>query len=255
MIAAFLALALAADTASPVTLSWSKPLGKDLAALPRIAAPLSPQTVKINAALARGDARARAAATDCRASAKESINKEAGDWGRSVTAPFRYGPWLSIVASDDWFCGGAYPDTDTLPLTYDLEAGAPLDWRKLLPAAFTGKASTDTAGDGTVVGRLASPAITALYKRRVLGGMDADGRKDCASWFDEDELPVVLWLDADQQAVVIQTTAFPHAGRACAEEVNLSPADLAKIGAAPRLIALLKAAHAARAWTDSANPR
>ena len=255
MIAALLALALAAQTAAPVTLSWGKPLGKDLASLPRITAPATPQTAKINAALARGDLRAKAAHTDCRISAKDGPNKGAGDWARSVNAPFRYGPWLSVVASDDWYCGGAYPDTDTLPLTYDLEAGAPLDWAKLLPAAFAGKATTDTAGDGTVIGRLSSPAITALYKRRVLGGMDPAERKDCASWFDEEELPVMLWLDADQEAVVIETTAFPHAGRACAEEVNLSPADLAKIGASPRVIALLKAAHAARAWTDSANPR
>ena len=254
MIAAFLALVLATAPAAPVTLSWGKPLAKDLSALPRIAGPLTPETTKINAALARGDGRARAAATDCRASAKEGMNKDSGDWSRSVTAPFRYGPWLSIVAADDWYCGGAYPDTDSLALTYDLEQGRPLDWRTLLPKAVAGEASTDSAGDGTVKGLLTSKTLSSLYKREVTRGMDKDLGKDCGGAYDQ-LLPMMLWLDADREAVVMQTTAFPHAMKACAEEVTLSPAQLTKLGASPRLVALLKAAHAARAWTDSANPR
>lgn len=255
MIAPFVAiLAAAAVATSPIGLMWPKPMAKDLASLPRIASPATAETAKVNAALKRGDGRSRAAARDCRASAKEGMNKDGGDWSQSVSAPFRYGPWLSVVASDDWYCGGPYPDTDTLALTYDLEQGRPLDWRTLLPKAAAGEASTDAGGDGTVKGLLTSAVLSGLYKRGVLAGMDKDLRKDCADLFDQ-PLPLMLWLDAEREAVVMQTTAFPHVAKACAEEVTLTPAELTRIGAAPRLIALLKAAHAAHAWTDGAHPR
>jgi hypothetical protein len=159
---------------------------------------------------------------------------------------------VSLVAADDYFCGGAYPDTATAALTYDLATGAPVNWARLFPKAVAGDAATETVSDGTVVGTLASPALSALYRTKVVAQADPSLRQDCAGLFDA-PVPVMLWLDAAIPAVRMQTPSFPHAVKVCADAVSLTLADLKRLGAAPRLTEALVAAHAA--WTPAQAPR
>src|SRR5438105_4089957 len=106
-------------------------------------------------------------------SAAPSVSRKR-DWTRTISVAMRGPRFLSLVAADSWFCGGAYPDTDRFSLVYNLSTGAPVDWSKLFPTALVRKTGTDTAGDGTVVSTVSSPEVHGLY----LKGYNGDS--ECA---------------------------------------------------------------------------
>lgn len=215
-------------------------LGAGLMAFPRIAAPDGAASQRINKALSAADDRLRAAAKDCDAGASgpAADQKDAG-WQRSVTAAMRGPGYLALVASDDLFCGGAHPDTDSFALAYDLGTGAPLNWERLLPKTLAGKASLDTAADGTRLGVMASPALTALYLK--LSKPDAD----CGPALRDTELQFMLWPDAAREGVAMEPSGLPHVIAACGTDAVIPLATLRSLGVEPALLDAIAAGHKA----------
>lgn len=211
-------------------------LGAGLAAFPRIATPEGPASQRINQALTAADVRLRTAAKDCAANASDP--KDA-DWQRTVTVPMRGPGYLTLVATDSLFCGGAHPDSDSFALAYDLHTGAPLNWERLLPKTLAGKATLDTAADGTRLGVLASPALTALYLK--LSKPDAD----CASALHDTDLQFILWPDAARQGVAMQPSGLPHVIAACGDDAVIPLATLRTLGVEPALLDAIAAGHQA----------
>lgn len=153
-------LTAVAFAAEPIVLKPSPVLAPGLDAFPRLVETPGSRTAKrINRALAQGDARVQEAAKECHLGAEEAaardgrpVGGEDGDWSRTITVTMRGPRYLSLLATDGWFCGGAHPDNSMVALVYDLAAGAPVNWKRLLPAALAQDTTTDTAGDGTVLG-------------------------------------------------------------------------------------------------------
>ena len=224
----------------PVLLVAQPALATDLAAFPRIAAPDGPASQRINQALAKSDARIRDAIRQCHADAAESQgDAKGGEWQRSLTVAMRGAGYLALVASDNWYCGGAYPDAGQFALAYDMRTGAPLNWERLLPKALLGTASLDTAGDGTQLGVVASPALKALYLKLVKP--DAD----CGSALRENDLQFMLWPDAAREGVAMAPSGLPHVIAACGDDAVIPVATLRTLGVAPGLVEAITAAHAA----------
>jgi hypothetical protein len=223
-----------------VSLALQPALGLDLAAFPRIAPADGAASERINQALTSADTRARAADSDCRADAHEAQAdpKDAG-WQRTVTVAMRGPGYLSLVASDNWFCGGPYPSAAIFALAYDLRTGAPLNWERLLPKTLVGKASLDTAGDGTRLGVVESPALKALYVKL------AKPDTDCAPVLRDSALKFMLWPDAARAGIAVQPTDLPHVVAACATDVVIPLATLRTLGADAALLGAIAAAHAA----------
>jgi hypothetical protein len=209
-----------------------------LTAFPRIAAPEGPASQRINQALTAADTRLRAAAKDCDASNASADPKDAA-WKRSVAVAMRGPGYLALVASDDLYCGGAHPDTDSFALTYDLRTGAPLNWERLLPKALAGKATLDSAADGTKLGVMASPALTALYLK--LSKPDAD----CASALRDTDLHFMLWPDAAREGVALQPSGLPHVIAACGDDAVIPLTTLRMLGVEPALLDAIAAGHKA----------
>lgn len=242
MLACFmLAASLAAGSArsaepDTVRLAVQPGLGAGLAAFPRIAAPEGPASQRINQALTAADARLRTAAEDCDTSSASADPKDAG-WQRSVTVAMRGPGYLALVASDDLFCGGAHPDTDSFALAYDVRTGAPLNWERLLPKALAGKATLDSAADGTRLGVMASPALKALYLK--LSKPDAD----CTSALQDTDLQFMLWPDAAREGVAMQPSGLPHVIAACGTDAVIPLATLRTLGVEPALLDAITAGH------------
>lgn len=239
-----LTVALAAGPARsaepvPIRLAPQPAVGAGLPAFPRIAGPDSPASQRINQALTAADARLRVAAKDCVANASDP--KDA-DWQRTVTVPMRGPGYLTLVASDSLDCGGAHPDSDSFALAYDLRTGTPLNWEKLLPKTLAGKATLDTAADGTRLGVLASPALTALYLK--LSKPDAD----CASALHDTDLHFILWPDAARQGVAMQPSGLPHVIAACGNDAVIPLATLRGLGVEPALLDAIAAGHQAKLY-------
>jgi hypothetical protein len=224
----------------PVRLVTQPALGADLAAFPRIAGPDEPGLQRINRALADADVRVGQAAKECRADAiaAQADPKDAG-WQRGVSVAMRGAGYLALVASDHWFCGGAYPDTDQFALAYDLRTGAPLNWERLLPKALSGTASLDTAGDGTRLGVVASAELTALYLKLVKP--DAE----CTPALRDTELHFMLWPDAERDGIAIAPSGLPHVIAACGMDAVIPETTLRTLGVAAGLVDAIASGHKA----------
>ena len=204
------------------------------AATPEVAA-------KINAALRRLDDKVHTAAEACNGTKPQAgsplIVQEKGtqNWSRTVQVTMRGPRYLSVTATDDFYCGGAHPDGSFLPLVYDLRTGGTVNWLKLLPPGAT--SGIDDAADGNKVGAVIWPALTALARTHAT--------KDCKNVFDaSDAVPFVLWLDARSGSVMAQPGSFPHAVSTCAEAVSISSDQAKAIGGFnEELLDALDAAH------------
>jgi hypothetical protein len=243
-LACFLLLAsLVADSAwaaepDAVRLAAQLALGTDVAAFPRVAVPDGPASQRINQALAKADGRLLAAAKECRGDGTDA-NADANVWTRSVTVVMRGVGYLAMVADDAWDCGGAHPDTGQFALAYDMRTGTPLNWERLLPKALLGTASLDTAGDGTQLGVVASPALKGLYVK--LAKPDAD----CGSALRESDLQFLLWPDAARDGVAMAPSGLPHVIAACGADVVIPVAMLRTLGVASMLVDAIATAHKA----------
>ncbi|PWB79256.1 MAG: hypothetical protein C3F11_21355 [Methylocystaceae bacterium] len=157
---------------------------------------------RINDVFDAADARIRKEAASCK-----------GFWDRRTSVTMAGPHYLSVLASDDFFCGGAYPDDSNLALVFDLVTGALVDWGKLLPG-LAKKKQTTTAADGTTLGTISSPRLQELY---------IDGTKpseDCTSALDLDQLDFIVWLNTKEPGLVVKPI-LAHVVRACGPAITI----------------------------------
>lgn len=230
------------ETANAVQLTPSPAVAPDVAAFPRlVAAPHDRAAARINQALVRADARVRGAAQSCLAAGPSAATDNKPWWTRKVSVAMRGPAYLALVAADDWFCGGAYPNTGQVALVYDLRTGAPVNWARLLPASMVRATGTDTADDGTIVGTLASPALAEMYvKELIREDPDLAVCKDALT-----DPSFVLWPDAKHDGLGIAPFGLPHVIAACGTEIVIPTSTLRTLGVSPRLLEAIDAAHRA----------
>ena len=243
----FVSGALAAGAAPDLTLTPQRAVSRNIEAYPRIAAPATPETAKVNDALAKGDARVKNAARDC-----SQDGYGPGQWNRTVSAPFRSGDLLTVAASDEWSCP-TFSGTFFVTLTFDLKTGEAVDWGTLFPTRIAGDPVIVPAADTTPLHLVASPILNEVYRRKILTAMDAEARAQCAEGFQHD-YRLMLWLDAERETVVMRAVGFPKALVACTLDAVLNQEELALLKAEPRLTDALKAAHAAHGWSQDLRP-
>jgi hypothetical protein len=237
--------AMFAEPAAPVQLRPSAPVARGIEAFPRlVAAPGDQAAQRINQALARRDAKIREAVKDCHAQDK------AGEWQRSISVSMRGPHYLSLIARDNWNCGGAHPDNGAMALVYDLRTGTPVDWKRLTPAGLLQEASTDTAGDGTTIGVVKSNALSALLMKSLVA-QKIDG--DCRDYLADTSLTFMLWPDAGANGITVEPSNVIHAMAACGESVTISVPDSRALGIDAAMLDDVEEAHR-RGWFDRDKP-
>ena len=223
---AALGLGAAANAAGTVQLTHPPKLTSGDAALPKIAAPVTPATAKINAALARIDARWIKASRDCLGHAKP----QDAEMTRSVETPMLGPRYLTIVAHDSASCAeAAYPQAWTLALVYDLDTGRPVNWEKLL-GTLVDSAVIDSAGDGTPIGVITSNTLHDLYVKAVAPRQDPGMRVQCANILEDETMQFQVWPDAAKGGLVLQPSSLPHAVAACGDAAVIPLAKLRRLG-------------------------
>ncbi|HEY2177644.1 MAG TPA: hypothetical protein VGH15_03615 [Caulobacteraceae bacterium] len=230
----------AAGSASPATLVLDRPrpLSRDIAAFPRIAAPADAASGRINAALARLDRAALRAAAECRAEARQA-GAAGSDWERTIAVTMKGPRLLSYLVSDGYFCGGAHPDAEAWPLVFDLATGSPVDWARFLPPPLVGKPATDT--EPQTAGRisLASPRLHALYMA-LYRNADPDCREAMADL--PEPAAASIWPEPAKSGLAVNFEVA-NAMAVCAGPVIIPLPRLRTLGASPDLIAALAAAR------------
>jgi hypothetical protein len=224
--------------AQNITLTQPPPLAKGMPALPRIAAPVTPATTKINAALTKVDASWRAFLKDCHQQAGKNFDME-----RSNQVAMRGPGYVAVTIGYSYDCGGAHPDGGSIALVYDLDTGRPANWAQLLPKALVDSVSTDSAGDGTTIGLIASKTLQQIYVREAMAKGDADFKSSCADTLNQDGLTFQVWPDAKAGGLMLQPN-LPHVVLACGAPQGVSVQALRKLGVAAPLLSAIEAAHA-----------
>ena len=194
---------------------------------------------RINAALDQADARMRDTAQQCRAQSDSADQ----NWQRDVAVVMRGPGYVSLVASDTWQCGAAYPSAMTVGLAYDLATGSPLNWARLLPTSLVGSVALDSAGDATRIGTVSSPALTRLYMDQAKAQKLMED--DCVQALDGTALAFALRPDASEDAVVMEAIGLPHVIAGCASDVPVATAVLRPLGVDAKLLDAIDAGHRA----------
>lgn len=225
-------LALAA-----LTLSAPPPVAAGVAGFPRIARPASAAEARVDAAVARLDARVRRAVRACRADGGTRTS-----WTRAIDVPMRGPAFLSYVVTDQVYCGGAYPSESHAAIVYDLATGAPVDWATLLGTRLAGTQALTEGPDGVKVVTLDSPRLRTLYAAgydaaaRAAGAPAACLGNGRAAGFVQ---PMLAWLNA---AGLVLRFDLNHAMQACSVAVTVPVAVLQREGASARLTKALRGA-------------
>ena len=228
--------AMAADRS--VHLRPPPPLGKDIAAMPLIVDPADEAEQRINAALQRLDGKVRKSIADCRKHAGENF-----DWSRAVDAPMRGPGFLSLVATDDAFCGGAHPFNAVTAIVYDLRTGDPVDWTHLLPPSLTGKVELIGGADEVKTVTLSSPRLYGLFLAGYdATGADADCKEAVRSAGSFGPPGMAAWLDGKRAGLVLHVS-LAHVFQSCEDREVVPLATLEAEGARPTLIEALEAAR------------
>jgi len=226
--------ARAVNDSSSIKLKKLPPVAINVAAFPRLVAGADPAIVeRINKLLARGDGRVRNAARDCL-----RMGRKRADWSRKVSVTMQGPRYVSFVASDDYYCGGAYPDTSTVALVFDLNTGGLVDWAKLLPE-LAQRTGADTAGDGSTLGTVSSDRLSDLYRDLAKRG---GGEPECVDALKETEMNFLLWPDAKQDGLVVQPD-LAHVIAACGPALPIPLETLRSLGVDAGFLKAIAAAH------------
>jgi hypothetical protein len=220
-------------TEGTIRLKPSPALGPKLAAWPRVVAARGDRAAqRINRALAASDKAVRGLARECRATA----HSKDWSWTRTTTVAMPGPGYLSLTSANAWYCGGAYPDHETVAYVFDLKDGAPVKWEAMFPAG-TVKAGSD-GGDGEA--SVTSDALTALYRK---SGKPETVDPQCKDVIAETPLSFLLWPDAKAGGLVLQPSNLPHVVAACGVAVTIPTAALRTLGANAALIDAIERAH------------
>ena len=177
---------------------------------------------RINAILTKKEVEERQGAVDCVANVKDSGQPASGaSYDVTVNVTYLSSRYLSLTDRVEYNCAGAHPDAAASMLTFDLVTGAEIDLMKAFKSDF----------DFTKI-------YPTRYRMPKVKGDDAD----CRGWSTGDAGglgEMRPYLDA-KIGIVISLEAA-HVVAACADDLNLSLADVQKYLKDQALLADLKA--------------
>jgi hypothetical protein len=228
-------------TATTMVVEPVKKLRKSVDGWPLLVNPGNDAGRRVNATLTRLNERLTKALRDCDANslawAKQSGNDGSqitDNWSRNVAITMHGPRFLSFVASEEMFCGGAHPDEDQIALVFDMTTGQPVNWMASIAKSEGVSVLTDSVADGSNVGAVIVPALRAMSV--------AAASTDCKDAF-QDPQSYLLWPDAKKERLVAQPFDLPHAVMACSDEIDLTMEQARKLGFNETLLNAITEAH------------
>lgn len=221
-----------------------KQFRKGVDAWPLIVSPDTPAAQRVNDTLTQLNHQLAQSLHDCDADyegwlkgvghSEDGQNQISADWLRTIKVTMGGPRFLSLVATDETFCGGAHPDSDVIAMVFDMTTGAPVDWTKMVAKSPVASVNSTTLSDGKTTGTLILPALQKIS----LAAADAD----CKDVF-QGQQPFLMWPDAKRGTLVAQPCDLPHVVQACAIEIHLTMDHARKLGFDESLLTAIEQAH------------
>jgi hypothetical protein len=208
---------------------------EDVDLWPLIVHPKNAAERRINATLAKLNGEFAGKVRDC-ISGKFAWSKELtpGEWERTTKVTMRGPRFLSMVASDGFYCGTAHPDDDLVVLVFNLETGEQVDWSSLIDKSVGASLSRGELGDENGTPPLRLPGLKVIY-----AAVEDD---DCKRYF-EDERSFVLWPDAGSGTLIAEVAGLPHVALPCKNDLKLTIEQARKLGFDESLLQAIEKAH------------
>jgi hypothetical protein len=226
---------------------------EDVDLWPLIARPKSDAELRVNATLTRLNKEFVKSLRDCDGDIIE-FEKQAGqsgdptkdDWGRSIKVTMRGPRFLSMVASDDFYCGGAHPDEDLTVLVFDMKTGAQVDWSTLVRKSAGASSAKNVLGDAEgATHPILLPELQAIY---------AAAEEDYCKDYFEDDRPFFLWPNAESGTLIAEVAGLPHIAAPCKNELKLTIEQARNLGFDELLLQAIEEAHRIAAAHLKAKP-
>ncbi|HXC57315.1 MAG TPA: hypothetical protein VNU97_18585 [Rhizomicrobium sp.] len=179
---------------------------------------------KVNAAIAVQEKQDRDGIADCLSNLKDSGRKPSdGSYDITVKVTYLSAHYLSLTDVNSYDCAGAHPDFNQTVLSFDLDTGAPLDIMATFRPDFV------------------SAGLGKLYAARYRMPKTKDDDADCRGWASDPNSLTELEPRLDASVGIVIAVATAHVVAACADDLPLSLADLARVLKDQKLLADLKA--------------
>jgi hypothetical protein len=219
----------ASAASAPPKLRKTPNLAKNAEAYPTLVG-ATPAIARINRALQAANARQREEMKDCRRDAPQ----DGYWWEQGVDAPLIGAHFVSLWAHGNLSCGGAHPSFIDEALTFDLGAGEPVDWRRLLPASWLAEPGRASEGAAAPADAIASPALTTLF----VAESEKEGvGADCKEAFGQQEMKFAFWPDAKAKGLAMRAANLLHwAEGPCSGPVTIPVETLKRLGVDALLI-------------------
>jgi hypothetical protein len=210
---------------------------KDVELWPLIAHPKGPAQLRINVTLRNLNREFVQKVRDC-ISGKFAWSKEItpGEWRRSIKVTMRGPQFLSMTASDGFYCGTAHPDDDLVALVFNIETGKEVDWSAMVPKSAGASLPNNVMGDEDGTPPLILPKLQGMYA----AAQEADS--DCHGYFEE-ERPFTLWPEAESGTLVAEVAGLPHVALPCKNELKLTIGQARVLGFDDSLLQAIEEAH------------
>ncbi len=150
---------------------------------------------------------------DCMAANVNSIGTD-GEYWRAVEPTLITNRWLGVRDSTESSCGGAHPNSDNAPRTFDLARGVevdPLDW--FGPQAVHREHYDGETGE--------AKTLTPAFRKAILLGWKADGA-ECRDAVSQQE----FWRVGIARGALVFSPELPRVAMACGDDIKVPLARL-----------------------------
>jgi hypothetical protein len=229
---------------APVRLSPIRQIRKGVDEWPLIANPSNDAERRINKHL--GDLNAGLSHTlkECHSNYVELMRKqklptdengEGVEFWRQHTKVTMLGPaLLSLVATTDFYCGGAHPYGFTSAAVFDLRTGEPADVRAWFLSSLKSSFDEDGKEDSAMEKSISVEGLVAAYQEAT--------HHQCEDVY-SDQQAFLIWPDAKSGKVMIQADRLPGCCDACGIEIGLAPEQARKLGFSETFLQAIRDAH------------
>jgi len=219
-------------------------LRKDVDAWPLILNASNPSLQRVNAALTSMNRKMLSTLRECDTNYiawAKIVNKLTGkaspahDWVRKVRVTMHGPAYLSLVATNSFFCGGVHPYMFTEVAVFDLKTGEPADPLKW----FESSSNASYAAD---VEQPDPPLEKSISARGLLPKYRELTNHECDNVYTESQ-PFLIWPDASSGHVILVADVLAGCCRSCDVETGLTLEQARKLGFDESFLKAIQEAH------------
>jgi len=229
---------------APIRLSSIRHLRKGVDTWPLILNPRNDAERRVNNYLSGLNTQLSQSLKDCHANYTEQMGNQhpladnsgegAEFWMQHIKVTMLGPVFLSVLATTDFYCGGAHPYGFADAAVFDLRTGEPANPLTWLVPSLKASLVEDDKPDPALEKSVSAAGLLEAYREAT--------RHECDRTYSDDQ-SFLIWPDANSGKVIIQADRLPGCCEACGIEASFTLEQARKLGFAETLLQAISEAH------------